>query len=158
MTESKIENEINEIEKIYKITKGFCLIINIINFDRNEELRRNGSEQNVELIKEAFEYHGFHVNDYCDLNDDEMINLINEQVNHEKCKSFDAFVLYIHSHGLQDTILCKNSFDKNENDENVVNKKVIHFNQIIGLFSDQKCEYLKNKPKIIFFDCCRGGE
>ena len=145
MTGSNIENQINNHKEIYKVTNGFCLIINIINFDGNEELRRNGSEENVKLIKKAFEYHGFQVNDYCDLNDDQMINLINEQVNHEKCKSFDAFVLYIHSHGIQDTILCKNN-------------NRIHFNQITQLFSDKKCQNLISKPKIIFLDCCRNGQ
>ena len=155
MAESKIENPINQIEQIYKITKGFCLIINIINFDGNEELRRNGSEENVKLIKKAFKYQRFQVDHYCDLNDYQMINLINEKVNHEKCKSIDAFVLYIHTHGIADHILCKNSYEKNENDEIT---KVIHFHQIIELFKDQNCENLKNKPKIIFFDCCRSGQ
>ena len=44
MAESKLENEMNEIEEIYKITNGVCLIINIINFDGKEELKREGSE------------------------------------------------------------------------------------------------------------------
>ena len=153
----KMENEINKIEQIYKITKGFCLIINIINFDGNEELKREGSEENVKLIKEAFKYHQFEVNDYCDLNDYQIINLIDEQVNHEKCKSFDAFVLYIHTHGIQDTILCKNSYEKDENNKNILTKQ-IHFHQIIELFKGKNCEYLKHKPKIIFFDCCRNGK
>ena len=145
MDESNIENQINNHKEIYKVTKGFCLIINIINFDGNEEMRRDGSEENVKLIKKAFEHHGFQVNDYCDLNHDEMINLIDEQVNNEKCKSLDALVLYIHSHGIKDTILCKNN-------------NRIHFNQITELFSDKKCQHLINKPKIIFFDCCRNGQ
>ena len=102
-------------------------------------------KKNVKLIREAFEHHRFEVNDYCDLNDDQIINLIGEQVKHEKCKSFDGFVLYIHTHGIQDTILCKNS-----------NK--IPFHRIKELFKDEKCQYLKNKPKIIFLDCCRESE
>ena len=141
MAESKMEQK---IEKICKIKKGFCLIINIINFDGNEELRRNGSEENVKLIREAFEYHGFEVNDYCDLNNDEMTNLIDKQVNQERCKSFDAFVLYIHSHGIADSILCSNN-------------KAIKFYEIIELFQDDICENLLEKPKLIFFDCCRTG-
>ena len=142
MAESRIQQQ---TEKIYKITKGFCLIINIINFDGNEKLRRNGSEENVKLIKEAFEYNSFEVNDHCDLNDYQMIKLIDEQVNHEKCKSFDAFVLYIHSHGITDSILCSNN-------------KTVKFYEIIELFQDEICENLLNKPKIIFFDCCRSGQ
>ena len=44
MAESKLENEMNEIEEIYKMTNSVCLIINIINFDGKEELKREGSE------------------------------------------------------------------------------------------------------------------
>ena len=157
MAGSNIQNQINNHKEIYKVTKGFCLIINIINFDGNEELRRDGSEENVKLVKEAFEYHGFQVKDYCDLNHDQIINLIDEKVNHEKCKSFDAFVLYIHTHGIADHILCKNSYEKNENDEIIITK-IINFHQIIELFKDENCKNLINKPKLIFFDCCRNGE
>ena len=150
-----MENHLNE--NIYKIQKGFCLIINIINFDGNEDAKRNGSEKNVELIKEAFEYHGFQVNDYCDLNNNQVLDLIDEQVNNKKCKSFDAFVLYINTHGIHDTILCKNSYEKNEKDEIVITK-TIHFHEIIELFKDENCEYLLDKPKLIIFDCCRNGK
>ena len=110
---------------------------------------------NRALVKEAFEYDWFEVNNYCDLNDYEIIKLIDKQVNHEKCKRFNAFVLYIHTHGIADHILCKNSYEKNENDEIT---KVIHFHQIIELFKDQNCENLKNKPKLIFLDFCRKGK
>ena len=141
---SQIENteNIENIENIYKITKGFCLIINIINFDGNEKIRRDGSEEDVKLIREAFECHGFEVEDYYDLNDDQIINSIKELVNNEKYKFFDAFVLYIYTHGIADKILCKNS-------------EYIHHQQIIELFSDENCLNLTNKPKLLFFDCGR---
>ena len=71
-------------------------------------------------------------------------------MSHEKCKRFVGFVLYIHSNGIQDTILCENSYEKDENDENILTK-VIHFYQIIELFKDENCENLRDKPKLIFF-------
>ena len=64
-------------------------------------------KKKLKLIKEAFEYHEFQVKDYCDLIDYEMINLIDKQVNNEKCKSIDVFALYIHTHEIADRILCK---------------------------------------------------
>ena len=78
------------------------------------------------------------------MNDNEILWLIDEQVNREECKSYDAFTLYIHTHGIDDTILCKNN-------------NRIHFYQIVEIFKDENCEALKNKPKIIIFDCCRNG-
>ena len=131
-------------DDIYEIKNGYCLIINMFNFDNNEYMRRNGSERNVMLIKEAFEFNGFDVATHTDLTDIQLIKLIEEQVNKEECKTYDAFVLYINSHGLGDTILCKN-----------LNR--IHFHHIIELFQDESSKNLINKPKILFFDCVRTG-
>lgn len=79
-----METKINKSGKIYKIKKGFCLIVKITNSDTNKKVRINDSEQNVKKVKEAFEHHGFQVKDYYDLNNYEVISLIDEQVNHEK--------------------------------------------------------------------------
>ena len=99
---------------------------------------------NVKLIKEAFEQYEFKVEDYIDLTDQQILQLIDDQVNKDQCKSYDAFVLYIHTHGIEDTIWCSNN-------------KRIDFYKIIEIFKDENCEYLIDKPKIIFFDC-RNGE
>ena len=145
------------LEKIYQIKKGFCLIINIINFDERKDLKRNGSEKSVRLIKEAFKYHGFKVKNYDDLNDYEILNLIDKQVNKIECKSYDAFVLYIHTHGFGDSILCKNSYVKDEANE-VLLTNIIHFHQIIEIFKNENCENLLHRPKLIFFDCERNSK
>ena len=155
MTESGTENQEIDFETIYKIRNGFCLIINIINFDEREDLRRNGSEENVKLIKEAFQLHRFQVQDYYHLTHHQIISLIDEEVDNQKCNLYDAFVLYIHIHGIEDTILCKNSYQRNQHE--IVLTNVIHFEQIVELFKDENCQLLRNKPKLIFFDCCRKG-
>ena len=46
MAKSEMEQQ---IENIHKITKGFCLIINIINFEGNEDAKREDSEENIKL-------------------------------------------------------------------------------------------------------------
>ena len=77
-----------EFEKNYKIKNGLCLIINMINFDEREDLRRDGSEENAKLVKEAFEHVGFEVYEYCDLNDYQIISLIDEEVDNQKSDLF----------------------------------------------------------------------
>ena len=57
----------------------------------------------------------------------------------------NAFVLYIHSHGIADLILCSNN-------------KTVRFYEIIQEFNNEICKNLINKPKIIFFDSRRNGE
>ena len=46
--------------------------------------------------------------------------------------------------------------EKDEKDEKVL-IKIVYFHEIVKLFKDENCEYLKDKPKLIIFDCCRKG-
>ena len=45
MAESKVENQIKNCKEIYKITKGFCLIINTIDFNRNKKNEKKWSRR-----------------------------------------------------------------------------------------------------------------
>ena len=62
-----------------------------------------------------------------------------------ECDLHDRFVLYIHSHGKQNGFF-------------MANNQIIQFHEVIQLFSNAKCEKFINKPKILLFDCCRGGK
>ena len=139
-----MEGRNSEFEKVYQIKNGLCLIINIINFDERKYMKRIYSEKTVKLVREAFKYVGFDVIEYSDLNNYELLKTIESQINKEECSSYDAFVLYISSHGKRDEILCKNN-------------QTIYFHQITKCFKDKNCENFVNKPKIIFLDCCRLG-
>ena len=132
---------------IYKMTSnplGYCVIINMVNFDGNTEIDRVDSIENVNLIRKTFEYLNFKVKPFQDLNDNQIKLKLNELISSEECDSHDCFVLYIHSHGLENGFITKNNV-------------IIGFNEIIKIFCNQNCEKFINKPKIILFDCCRGG-
>ena len=138
--------KIGEYYKSYSYPRGFCIIINIVNYEiDNDDLRRDGSEESVNLISGIFKYYEFDVRIFTDLNDDKVLNTIEKFISDDECKDHDAFILYIFSHGVEDSILCSNN-------------KLIHFSQIIELFKNQNCENLKDKLKFIFFDCCRKGK
>ena len=139
--------EIQKDKDIYSMTSdplGYCVIINIINFDGDEYEERNDSFNDVCLIKTAFEALNFSVITYFDLKYEDIFLNLNEIINKQECDNHDAIVLYIHSHG-------------NEKGFITSNNKVIEFREIIDLFSDENCKKFTKKPKIIFFDCCRGG-
>ena len=138
--------KIFENYKSYPYPRGFCIIINIVNYDTdNDNLRRDGSEESVNLISGIFKYYEFDVRIFTDLNDNKVINTIEKFIGDDECKDHNAFILYIFSHGIKDGILCSNN-------------ELIHFYQIIELFKDQNCGNLKDKLKFIFFDCCRVGK
>ena len=137
----------NSIEdSVYKMTSdplGFCIIINIINFEEDSQQERNDSIENVNLIRKTFENLNFKVKIFTDLNDGQIKSKLNEIINTEECNSHDCFVLYIHSHGKEQGFI-------------TANNKIIEFHKIYNLFADSKCKKFIGKPKLLFFDCCRG--
>ena len=102
------------------------------------------SNQSVSLVQDTFKRLQFDVKIYVDLSDEQLKNKLKEFVDKEESKSHDCFVLYIHSHGLENGFI-------------TANNKIIGFNEIKKVFCNKNCEKFINKPKIIFFDCCRGS-
>lgn len=139
--------EIKKSEDIYSMTsnpKGFCVILNIINFEGDKYEERNDSFNDVCLIKSAFEPLNFSVITYFDLKYKDIFLNLNELINREECDHHDAFVLYIHSHGKETGFITSDN-------------KIIEFEDIIEVFSDKNCRKFIEKPKMVFFDCCRGS-
>ena len=58
----------NSVENVYKMSSdplGFCVIINIVNIDGNEKLKRNDSIESVNFIRKAFEHLNFGPIKFC---------------------------------------------------------------------------------------------
>lgn len=91
-----------DVDHIYKMTSnplGFCVIINMVNFDGKTQLERSDSVESVYLISKPFEYFNFRIKLFQYLNDLEIKETLKQVLNSEQCNSHDYFVLYIHSHG-----------------------------------------------------------
>lgn len=141
MAQSELQED--DAYKMTSVPLGFFVIVNIINFEENKHDERINSIENVYLLKETFERLKFKVKSFQDLNNNEIKPKLNELLNSEDCDKHDCFVLYIHSHGN------KNGFITADNCE-------FKFNEILELFKDYNCKKFIDKPKLIFFDCCRG--
>ena len=115
-----------------KISSGFCTIIDIHKFDDGHV--RFGSEISVNYIKETFQQLDFDVKSFCDLGHIEIFSTINDLIISEECKNRDAFVLYIHTHGIGESVIASD-------------RSRIKINDIIKLFTDECCPNLINKPK-----------
>ena len=132
----------NSVENVYNTSSDpldFCVIVNIVNIDGNEQLKRNDSIESVNLIRKAFEYLNFEVRIFTHLKDRKVKSKLNEILNNEECNLHDSFVLYIHSHGKEEGFVAANN-------------KIIQFHEIYDLFSNENCKKLIGKPKLIFFD------
>lgn len=135
----------DDIYKMTSIPRGFCVIINMVNFNGNDEQGRSDSVKSVSLINQRFEELKFKVIIYQDSSDVQIKNLLKELINKEECNLHNCFVLYIHSHGKENGFI-------------TANNKIVQFDEITKMFSNKNCKNFINKPKIILFDCCRTGK
>ncbi len=126
------------------IKQGFALIIHNRCFPKGELSEREGSEKDVEAIKEFCHQAGL-----CIINTDrktenltalEMDNLCSE-VAKRSFDRYDGFVCFILSHGRENGIYG-------------VDDNTISLQEIVTKF--KKCDSLAGKPKLFFIQACRG--
>lgn len=136
----------NDIYRMTSVPRGFCVIINIVNFNEDSErLERVNSYDNITAIKNTFEQLKFKIKILTDVTEVEIKEKLRGIYIESECDSHDCFIVYIHSHGVKLGFL-------------TTNNRVIEYGEIIKMFSNAKCPKFANKPKILFFDCCRGGK
>lgn len=114
-----------------------------------EKLRvRDGSEDDVALLKETFESMGcIDLEEPWVTNDklnDFLVNL--REFADNDFEDYDCFILVVMAHGDKNGIIYG------------LHGETIHIEDIWGLFTADKCRSLANKPKLFFFQACRGEE
>jgi hypothetical protein len=65
----------------------------------------------------------------------------------------NAFVLIILSHGDNHGVLGKHYESRDKTPE-----EILKVEEIVELLNNQNCEYLKDRPKLVFIQACRGGK
>ena len=122
--------------------RGFCFINN--NFDFEDGCKRIGSDLDVQKLKDTFEELHFKPIIKQNLSKDELLFELKSLAKMKELEDHDAIVISLNSHGYSGYYLCAD------------NEKV-NFEEILDIFSDDNCEHLRSKPKLIFFNCCRIG-
>jgi caspase 7 len=131
-------------EKNYKMDhmrRGVALIINIRKYEDNENEERVWSEKDVKSLKKTFEYLEFDFRLCVNFTAKEISEEIQRQASSDHSNS-DCFLCVVMSHG---------------NDEDMFyssDNKEISFKQLMAPI--KLCESLKKKPKLFFFQACRG--
>ena len=122
--------------------RGLCVIINNIEFI-DVEYYRKGAEIDQKCIKDLFQGLHFTVEEYTNLSQREMEDKFQSasKTNHT---NYDMFVSVVMSHGgAQDKI-----YGSDHNWTPVV--------RLMASFSPSNCPSLLGKPKLFFFQSCRG--
>ena len=118
--------------------RGMALVINIRSFDNNKRDERVWSDEDVKNLTKTLNDLEFKVV-LCENSTKEQIEtVLKEQKNH---KDSDCFLCVVMSHGNQDNILTSDN-------------QRISFEEIMAPI--KTCSSLVNKPKMFFFQVCRG--
>ncbi|XP_044178990.1 uncharacterized protein LOC114974816 [Acropora millepora] len=123
---------------------GYCVIINNRQFQGNEMTYREGSERDVERLRNLFESLRFEVIIKRDLKRDQ-IEGVAQEYGGKKHDKFVAFVLIIMSHGDDEDCILG------------VDNKPVSVRALMREFKAEKCPSLKGKPKILIIQTCRGS-
>ncbi|PAA90657.1 hypothetical protein BOX15_Mlig032996g1, partial [Macrostomum lignano] len=125
----------------YPMADSVCAVINVHRIPGREV--RVGSEKDVQRLKELFQ-NSFRYHFCCRIDPDvqevkKFLKLIKEMM--EANKKFSCLVVFVMSHGIEDCI------------ELADGQKLKYWDDIVLPFLDG-C--MRDRPKIFFFQCCRG--
>lgn len=126
-----------------ELPRGLCIIINYYDFTKFpglSEKYREGSYKDAENLKVIFYLLDFEIKliNSAELFESDVIEILEKNISNNK--KYQAIVIAISSHGDINGVICSNG-------------NLVTFKQIINKLNDFAS--LKEKPKLIFFDCCR---
>ena len=122
--------------------RGIALVINIRSFDApNQHKERVWSMKDVENLKTTLEYLEFDLKFCENLKANEIRDEIQKIAELDHTDS-DCFLCVVMSHGIDDKIVASDSEE-------------ISLNEIMQPIKSS-CQSLENKPKLFFFQACRG--
>ncbi|XP_011499428.1 PREDICTED: caspase-1-like isoform X2 [Ceratosolen solmsi marchali] len=123
--------------------RGKCIIFNHEHFDMGFETRE-GSSADARRIELTFQGLGFTVEICDDYEHSSIINKINK-LSEEDHTENDCICIFVLTHGLQNDFICA---------KDVVYK----LDSIWKPFTADRCSTLAGKPKLFFFQACRGDK
>ena len=122
--------------------RGIALVINISKYEPNpmKLKEREWSKKDVETLTKTLEYLEFKV-ELVENFTKEQIKARLQQIASESHEHFDCFLCVVMSHGINDSFATSNS-------------ELMSFEEIKAPI--KSCSSLENKPKMFFFQACRG--
>ncbi|NWH72458.1 CASPA protein, partial [Piaya cayana] len=122
--------------------RGFCIVINNVNFG-NSLPKRRGSCKDAEELRQVFTWLGLDVKVYKDLTSQQIEDLMLMWQRSPDHKDRDCFICCILSHGESGAIYGNDA-------------KAVSIRKIMSHFTAKQCPQLAKKPKLFFIQACQG--
>ncbi|NXW75526.1 CASPA protein, partial [Hirundo rustica] len=120
--------------------RGFCLIINNVNFISSQ---RKGSCKDAEQLEKVFTWLGLDVRTYTDLTSEGITELMQTWQHMPDHKDRNCFICCILSHGASGAIYG-------------TDYKLVSIRVLMTHFTAKQCPQLAGKPKLFFIQACQG--
>lgn len=134
-------------EEDYKMTsplRGYCLIVNNVDFDMDVFPQRKGSDKDAWRFKTIFTQMGFEADVKRNVNSEKMKSLCRQKAT--LClNKHDALVVILLSHGTECGIYGTDGIE-------------VDLNDILSYFDNKKCKAMRGKPKVFIVQACRGRQ
>ncbi|KFQ94804.1 Caspase-10, partial [Nipponia nippon] len=124
--------------------RGFCLVINNVNFNGSLQ-ERKGSCKDAGELERVFTWLGLDVRTYENLTSCQIKNVMETWQRLEDHKDRDCFICCILSHGESGAIYGKD-------------EELVSIRMIMSHFTAKQCPQLAEKPKLFFIQACQGKE
>ncbi|KTF87968.1 hypothetical protein cypCar_00026608 [Cyprinus carpio] len=148
----KVEGQGQKIYEVKekKVRKRLALLINNIDFDEKAMTRRGADtdEKNMEWLLKELDYQ---VVKHKNLSAKEMEKAVKDFARREEHAQSDSTFVVIMSHGKRDAILGVHYSTSDPSDTFLVDN-------IYRSLNTENCPGLRDKPKVILIQACRGGE
>ncbi|XP_061074125.1 caspase a-like isoform X1 [Conger conger] len=131
--------------------KRMALLINNVKFDHLSE--RRGAEKDVENMEEQLKALDYTVETHRDLSAQDINEAVKGFSQHQAHLESDSTFVVIMSHGKRDAI-CGIHYNPKHPQEN----NLFLIDNIFTHLNTENCAGLRNKPKVIVIQACRGGE
>ncbi|XP_031970177.1 caspase-10 isoform X1 [Corvus moneduloides] len=141
---SNVEDESKNMTS-YKMDgphRGFCLIINNVNFNSSQ---RKGSCKDAEQLERVFTWLGLDVRTYTDLTSGDIRSLMQTWQDLQDHEDRNCFVCCILSHGESGAIYG-------------TDEKLVLIRTLMSHFTASQCPQLAAKPKLFFIQACQGNK
>ncbi|XP_054857796.1 uncharacterized protein LOC129344905 [Eublepharis macularius] len=148
----KIQNE--KADKIYpiigdlKMRTRMALIICNIEFESNNFSRRDGAEKDMEGMECLLTGLGYKVEMKKNLCSEGMANCLKSFAAREEHKTSDSTFVVLMSHGLRSGLCGVKSQGENSD--------ILSHDTIYSILNNKNCPALRDKPKVIIIQACRG--
>lgn len=141
-----LQSHMADCYPLFKLCKGITLLINVTEFEPSACLDdRLGGERDCARLELIFQQLSYDVYNLKNGTGSEIWNTLKNFSTWVKLAEYQSCFIVLMSHGLDGFIFGRDG-------------KAVDLVAVYDLFSNEKCPYLQNKPKVFLIQACRGDQ